>query len=83
MHRIDELLARDDLTDDEVMELERELVAKTREFHRAVADLTAQVMESDPHMARKLARAADRVLGNVEKAAALPWPDGSPGSLAN
>ena len=83
MDRIDELLARNDLTDEELRELERELVAKTREFHRAVAELTAQLVASDPQLARKLARAADNVLRNVEKTASLPWPDGSPGALAN
>lgn len=83
MDRIDELLDREHLTDEEMMELERELVAKTRAFHRAMAELTAQVAESDAHMAKKLARCADNVLLNVEKAASLPWPDGSPGALAN
>lgn len=83
MDRIHELLERDDLTDEELAELERHLVATTREFHKAMADLTAQVAESDPSMARKLARSADSVLENVERAAALPWPDGSPGALAD
>lgn len=78
MDRIDELLARDHLTDDELAELEQHLVATTREFHRAMADLTAQVMETDAHMAKKLARCADSVLLNVEKAAALPGPGSRP-----
>jgi hypothetical protein len=83
MDRIDELLAPDDFTDDELAELEQHLVATTREFHRHVADLTAQVAESDPDLARKLARSADSMLRNVEKAASLPWPEGSPGALAD
>lgn len=83
MDRIDELLARDDLTDDELAELEQHLVATTREFHRAMADLTARVIDADPALARRLARSADSVLRNVEKAASLPWPDGSPGTRAD
>lgn len=74
MDRNDELLERDDLTDEELAELERHLVATTREFHKAMADLA---------MAKKLERSADSVLRNVEKAASLPWPDGSPGALAD
>jgi hypothetical protein len=81
--RFDELMARDALTDAELAELERHVVDATREFHRAMITLTEQVALSDPIMALELARSADNMMEHVEKAAALPWPDGSPGTLAN
>lgn len=45
--------------------------------------LTDQVALSDPTMALELARSADNRMENVEKAAALPRPDGSPGAKSN
>jgi hypothetical protein len=81
---LDEILARDgDLTDEELAFVERELVKATRELHSVLAGMHHEIAAKDPRLAAKLRRSADSMLENIEKAAALPWPNGNPGALAD
>ena len=70
------------LTPEEFDFIERELVARTREFAGCISNILKDVAAEDPRLARQLERASKSMLENVEKGAAAPGPDGRPGVLA-
>jgi hypothetical protein len=81
---LEEILAKNgELTDEELAFLERELVKATRQLHTMLKEIQREAEAKDPRLAAKLGRSADSMLANVEKAAALPWPNGMPGALAD
>jgi hypothetical protein len=81
---IDEILAKGgDMTVEERAFLERELVKTARELHAVLMGLQREIADTEPRLAAKLRRHAGSLLENVERGAALPWPDGSPGALAD
>lgn len=73
---LEEILAKDgDLTDEEMVFVERELVKATRELHAMLKTIEREAAAADPRLAAKLR--------HVEKAAALPWANVTPGALAD
>jgi hypothetical protein len=82
--KLEDILAKDGaLTDEELAFVEHELVKATRELHALALQIEREVAQTHPRVAAKLRRSADSMLTNVEKAAALPWPNGMPGGLAD
>ena len=70
---VDELLSLDrELTDEEFLFLEQELLKKTKEFHELAMQISAETEGMDPEQAAHLRRHAQIMLENVEAAAALP-----------
>ena len=70
---VDELMSLErQLTDEEFVFLEQELLKTTREFHAHACRIADEIESKDPALAEQLRRSARKTLVNVEEAAAIP-----------
>ena len=70
---IDEIMAKDDLSDEELKFLEQELLRTAHELKDAIGELTGELAKKDPGMAAHLKKKVDSMVGHIEQAAAIPW----------
>lgn len=70
---VDEILAKDDPTDEELKFLEQELLKTAYQLKDAIGELTGDLEKKDPAMAAHLKKKVDSMVGHIEQAAAIPW----------